>query len=399
MGPLRGLLMAVRTSKRIVSRIQCPGAGGRGWSEAKPREVIPLQVLTAGAFVLLVFALSAGRCAAATAPQASGPETEALSPAVADLLAGRFRWQVGPPLVGPPQSTDDFYYSIKDPSIVYFQGRWHLFCTIRGKTRSHQIESLSFADFDDIGRARRQMLTMHAGFFCAPQVFYFAPQEKWYLICQASDERWDPPYGAAFSTTSDIADPASWTPLKPLGAKPAGGKAGLDFWVICDDEKAHFFFTTLDGHMWREETSIEEFPHGWSEPALAIRGDIFEAAHVYRLKGLPKYLTVVEAQGGHGWRYFKAYLADRLEGPWTPLAATREKSFASMANTRHTAERWTDCISHGELLRAGVDQHLEVDPARLRFLFQGVPDTDRRGKPYGRIPWRLGLLVPEGEPH
>ncbi len=35
----------VRTGKRIVSRIRYPGPGGRGWSEAKPREVIPLQVL------------------------------------------------------------------------------------------------------------------------------------------------------------------------------------------------------------------------------------------------------------------------------------------------------------------------------------------------------------------
>jgi hypothetical protein len=63
-----------------------------------------------------------------------------------------------------------------------------------------------------------------------------------------------------------------------------------------------------------------------------------------------------------------------------------------MANTEHTGERWTDCISHGELLRAGHDQRLEVDPARLRFLFQGVLDREREGLGYGQIPWRLGLL-------
>lgn len=355
-----------------------------------------LGLRAAGGAALLAAVVWGSTSVAADAPEGARPAQAASSPAVADLLAGQFRWQASPPLIGPPQAADDLYYSIKDPSIVYFQGRWHLFCTIRGKTRSHQIEYLSFADFEHLGHARRQMLTMHAGFFCAPQVFYFAPQKKWYLICQASDERWDPPYGACFSTTTDIADPTSWTPLRPLVAKPVGSKAGLDFWVICDEQKAHFFFTTLDGHMWREETSLEQFPHGWSEPVLAIRGDIFEAAHVYRLKGLPKYLALVEAQGGHGWRYYKAYLADRLEGPWQPLADMPEKSFASMANTRHPAERWTDCISHGELLRAGVDQHLEVDPAELRFLFQGVSDAQRASKPYGQIPWRLGLLVPQG---
>jgi hypothetical protein len=38
---------------------------------------------------------------------------------------------------------------------------------------------------------------------------------------------------------------------------------------------------------------------------------------------------------------------------------------------------------------------LEVDPARMRFLFQGVLERDRDGKPYGQIPWKLGLLEAE----
>ncbi len=313
---------------------------------------------------------------------------------VADLLAGRFRWSIGPPLVSPAESPDDAYYSVKDPSIVFHEGRWHLFCTVRGVNRSHRIEYLTFTDWHAIGSARRRMLTMHPGYFCAPEVFFFAPQGKWYLICQASDEAWDPKYGAAYATTTNIEDAGSWSALTPLGARPADGKAGLDYWVICDEAKAYLFFTTLDGRMWREETSLQDFPRGWSEPALAIQGDIFEASHTYRLQGLDKYLTVVEAQGGHGWRYFKAYLADRLDGEWTPLAASREQTFASMANATPDGERWTDCISHGELLRTGIDQTLEVDPANLRCLFQGVLDLDRNGKPYGQIPWRLGLLTP-----
>ena len=114
----------------------------------------------------------------------------------------------------------------------------------------------------------------------------------------------------------------------------------------------------------------------------------------YRLKGRDKFLTLIEAQGGHGWRYYKSYLADRLEGPWKPLAATKDQAFASMRNVDHPSERWTDSISHGELLRAGYDERLEVDPERLRFLYQGVLDHSRRGKPYGQIPWRLGILEP-----
>jgi len=63
-------------------------------------------------------------------------------------------------------------------------------------------------------------------------------------------------------------------------------------------------------------------------------------------------------------------------------------------NVKHPAERWTDVISHGELLRAGYDEKLLVDPDNLRFLFQGVTNRARAGKPYGQIPWRLGILEP-----
>jgi hypothetical protein len=225
-------------------------------------------------------------------------------------------------------------------------------------------------------------------------VFYFTPQGKWYLICQAADEAWgEPPYRPAFSTTADISDPDLWAKLQPMfDSKPENLKAWLDFWVIRDDAKAHLFFTSLDGNMWRAETSLAAFPKGWSEPVLALRGDVFEASHTYKLKGRDQYLTLIEAQNGHGWRYYKAYSADHLDGDWQPLAAGKDDAFASMRNVTPTGERWTDVISHGELLRSGHDEKLEVDPTSLRFLFQGVLDADRQGKSYGEIPWKLGLL-------
>lgn len=319
-----------------------------------------------------------------------------------DQLTGNFQWRLGEPVLAPLERSEDPCYSVKDPTVLRHDGRWHLFCTIRSQKRSHQIEYLSFQDWKDARGAKRHVLNMHDGFFCAPQVFFFRPQKKWYLICQASDESWDPKYGAAYATTTNITDPTSWSPLNLLGHRKADGKSGLDFWIICDDEKAHLFFTSLDGRMWREETSLAAFPEGWSEPELALKADIFEASHIYSLKGAKRdekarYLNVIEAQNGHGWRYFKAYVADRLDGEWTPLAATKDQAFASMRNTRFDGPQWTDSISHGELLRAGYDERLEVHPAELRFVFQGVKDEARKGKSYGQIPWRLGLLEPVGE--
>lgn len=310
------------------------------------------------------------------------------------ISAGEFRWTYGPPVLEARAVDGVEFISVKDPSIVRSGDKWHLFCTVRGPKRTHAIVYSSFRDFGEANRAPGHILSCHPGYFCAPQVFYFTPQKKWFLICQASDKAWgEPAYRPAFSTTTTLGDPNSWAKLEPLFEKqPENVKAWLDFWVICAEAKAYLFFTSLDGKMWRCETSLAQFPKGWSTPAVALTGDIFEASHTYRLKGLDKYLTLIEAQNGHGWRYFKAYLADRLDGPWQPLAADKDKAFASMLNVKPAGEKWTDVVSHGELLRAGGDEKLEVDPANLRLLFQGVLEKDRQGKGYGEIPWKLGLL-------
>ena len=309
------------------------------------------------------------------------------------LVTGEFKWVMSEPVLAPMKLGNVQWIAVKDPSVVRYKDRWHVFCTVRGIERSHAVMYASFAQWDGAKKAEQRILKCHEGFFCAPQVFYFAPHKKWYLLCQASDESWEPKYGPACSTTTDITNPDSWSKLTPLfDAKPANIEGWLDFWIICDDTKAHLFFTSLNGKMWRCETSLEDFPHGWSQPVVALQADVFEASHTYRLKGQDKYLTLIEAQDGHGWRYYKAYLADRLDSEWTPLAGEKDKAFASMQNVKHPGERWTDVISHGELLRAGYDEKLEVDPENLRFLFQGVLDKERAGKNYGQIPWRLGIL-------
>ena len=314
--------------------------------------------------------------------------------AINDLLAGRFKWTISSPLVSPVKRPADQPYSVKDPTIVHYKDRWHLFCTIRSQKRSHQIEYLSFDDWKDANAAKRHVLKISEGYFCAPQVFYFSPHNKWYLIHQVIDKSRKPSLQPAYSTTGNITDADSWSkPTLLFSKQPDNVKMWIDFWVICDAERAHLFFTSLDGRMWRSETKLTDFPDGWSQPTVVLRGDIFEASHTYYLKGLNKFLTIIEAQAG-GRRYYKAYLAERLDDRWMPLAATKDKPFASPVNTTHIVEHWTDSFSHGELIRDGYDQILAVDPANLRLLFQGVSDQARQGKKYGEIPWRLGILKP-----
>jgi len=328
---------------------------------------------------------------AALALAAAGPALqEKREPAA---LPANPEWIGGPPLLAPFDRDGDHYYSVKDPSVVQYAGRWHVFCTVRGQKRSHQIEYISFADWAGTAKPERVMLRLTDGYFCAPQVFYFRPHRKWYLIYQVIEKSREPALHPAWSSTDRISDAASWTSPKLLFPEhPKSVKMWIDFWVICDDRKAHLFFTSLDGKMWRSETRLEDFPAGWSEPQVVLEGDIYEASHTYRLKDCADYLTIVEAQAPGGRRYYKAYVAGRLDGQWSPLAASAEQPFAAPGNVRFEGERWSDSFSHGELIRDGYDETLTVGPAALQFLFQGVRDSDRQGKVYGEIPWRLGLL-------
>ena len=251
------------------------------------------------------------------------------------------------------------------------------------------MEYLSFTDWADANAGRREVLSFQEPYHCAPQVFHFAPHKRWYLIFQLADETRKPGFGPYFSTTTDLSDVKSWTKPAPLVTDGPDKPKWLDFWVICDERNAHLFYTSLDGKMWRCETPKADFPKGWSQPVVALEGDIFEASHTYKLKGRDEYLTIIEAQAP-GRRYYKAYLANELRGPWRGVAETLEKPFAARENVRQSPH-WTDSISHGELIRAGNDETLEVDSANLRFVFQGATEAEYRGSRYGGIPWRLGL--------
>jgi hypothetical protein len=302
------------------------------------------------------------------------------------------QWHISPPLLGPAASNSDTYFSVKDPTVVSNGGRWHVFATVRGQKRTHQIEYISFNDWNSTTDAERHFLEITNGYFCAPQVFYFTPHRKWYLLYQTVNTNRALALQPAVSTNDRIENWRGWSaPTFLYPNHPQRVKAWIDFWIICDAAKAHLFFTSLNGLMWRAETKLEDFPHGWNEPEIVLRDDIFEASHTYKIKERQEYWTVVEAQRPGG-RYYKLYTATRLDGEWKPRAATRERPFAGLFNTRHTGERWTENFSHGEIIRRGADEQMEIDGENLKFVFQGALDKEIAGRKYGEIPWRLGIL-------
>lgn len=323
------------------------------------------------------------------------------SQAVVDPLdSGEFRWRVEPPFlaVDPdrlPDSASHPWVAVKDPSIVRYNDRWHLFCTLRKDKQGDGRIRIGYLSFDDWATAKEatwSVLDLTMGYHGAPQIFYFTPQNKWYLIYQAADETRGLKYGPCFSTNDDISQPDHWTRPQPLYIVQDGEKAGLDFWVICDDQKAHLFFTSLNGQMWRAETLIDNFPNShWSKPKVVLQADLFEASHTYALKGRNQFLTIVEAQAGRR-RYFKGFVADSLGGTWTPLASKPQKPLVSPLNVVNQTESWATSYSHGEFIRSGFDEKLQIDPTGLQLLFQGANDNEYRRGNYGDVPWRLGIL-------
>ena len=308
------------------------------------------------------------------------------------------QWTYSAPLVAPEKRDEEPSRAQKDPTIVFHEGRWHLFMTVKLPGRS-AIEYCSFENWEEAHEAERTILPIsESDYYCAAQVFYFRPHQKWYLIYQMgvpdAKKMW-----VAYSTTEDISDPYSWTKAQPAldgGENDPRTVGGLDYWIICDDTHAYLFFTSLNGKMWRMRTKIEDFPHGFDDCQLALQAKIFEASHTYRLQGLDKYLTIIEENGR---RFYKAYVADSLNAEWAPLADTAKNPFASWQNVRPAAgvKKWTDNVSHGELIRASNDETLTINPNNLQFLFQGMLDKDKSRKGYGDFNWRLGLLTPVEE--
>jgi hypothetical protein len=317
--------------------------------------------------------------------------------------SGEFRlpasWEYSAPLISPEKRDHDQSVAQKDPSVVCVNGRWHVFMTVKLKGRT-AIEYCSFDSWNNAGQAPRTLLKLSpSDYFCAPQVFYFAPHAKWYLIYQVGvadrDKMW-----VAYSTTTRIDDPASWTQAQPMldgGPQDPRPEGGLDFWIICDQRRAWLFFTSLNGKLWRAWTELDEFPRNLGHVELALQGSFYEASHTYAIKGTGRFLTLIEEDGR---RYYKAYIADSLGGAWTPLAVTAAQPFAGAANIRPApgVDVWTDNVSHGELVRDGYDETMTVDPGGLRFVFQGMLERDKGRRNYGQFQWRIGILTPRANP-
>ena len=309
---------------------------------------------------------------------------------------GTFNWTSSPPLIAPQADPAQTIYGVKDPSIVYANGKYHVFLTTAGSA-GWGLGYTSFDKWENAPAAKIVPLDkspMGPGYRAAPQVFYFAPQQTWYMVYQGGDP--------LYSTSKDIGDPMSWSAPKPFFpvipdiVKAPLGVGWLDFWVICDDKKCYMFGTDDNGRLLRSETALSQFPNGFHNTVAVMtekKEDVFEASNTYKIANTNTYITLVEAISPKG-RYFRIWKSDRLDGKWEPFSSAPMNAFASADNVEKI---WSEGISHGEMVRTNTDQTMTIDPCRpLEYLFQGN-DPAVRVDDYIKLPYRLGVITAKGE--
>ncbi|KUM82301.1 glycoside hydrolase [Streptomyces curacoi] len=307
-------------------------------------------------------------------------------------------------LISPKSDASHQLSAVKDPSVVYHNGRWHVFASTTTTNGTYSMVYLNFPSWQEAGAAQHHYLDQTAigpGYKAAPQVFWFEPQKLWYLVYQTGDN-------AAYSTTTDISNPRSWTAPKKFYANGMpqiikdniGSGYWVDFWVICDSAKCYLFSSDDNGHLYRSETTLANYPNGFTNTVIALQDSnkyrLWEASNVYKLKDSDTYLLLNEAIGGDGKRYFRSWTSNRINGSWTPLADTESNPFARSNNVAFSGTPWTRDISHGEMVRHYNNQTLTINPCRLQFLYQGMNPS--ASGPYNTLPWRLGLLTQTNSP-
>ncbi|MBN2576025.1 MAG: hypothetical protein JXP73_15790 [Deltaproteobacteria bacterium] len=359
---------------------------------------------------LVVFSVGIALASCLRPPAQGSPRTASVAPAPAQPqsavaakrvsvpgLPASFAWTSSPPLLVPVSDTSHDLVAIKDPTVVRFDGRWHVYATSVARGGIYGMVYTSFADWAEAPKAPLRPMSKTPGFdtyVAAPQLFYFTPHKQWYLVFQSG-----PPM---FSTADAPGDPTKWAlpqpfyPKTPAGIEESGG--WLDFWVICDAQFCHLFFSNDHGRWYKSKTPIDKFPRGFGAPVVVMEdaeaGRLFEACNVYKIEGGNKYLALIEAfdKSSSYRRYFRSWTAESLEGPWTVLHDDASFPFAGKQNVTFEGAAWSDDISHGEMLRAGYDETMAIDGARLQYVYQGFPPGTNTSD-YNAIPWRLGLLT------
>ncbi|KAH6869257.1 glycosyl hydrolase family 62-domain-containing protein [Thelonectria olida] len=271
-----------------------------------------------------------------------------------------YSWTSTGPLI-PAKNDGRGIKALNDPSIV-----------------QHGVY-LSFTDFNQAQNVQLHYLEDKA----TGRGYHAAPQKLWYLIYQNGN--------ASYSTNKDINNPNGWSAPKNFYSnmpdiirQNIGNGNWVDMWVICDNSKCHLFSSDDNGHLYRSSTSLQNFPNGFGNTAIALsdtnRYALFEASCVYHLE-TGGYLLLVEAIGTDGNQYFRSWTASSSAAPGAPTPTPSPTP--SLAPTTFASP-----AAPGPRVSAMT---LTISPNGMRFLYQGL-DPKATGN-CDELPLKLALIT------
>ena len=96
-----------------------------------------------------------------------------------------------------------------------------------------------------------------------------------------------------------------------------GNGSWLDFWMICDTSNCYLFSSDDNGHIYRSQTTLANFPNGFGNTVIALQDSrfaLFEGSAVYKVDGANQYLLLQEAIGSDGRRWYRSFTSSSLNG-------------------------------------------------------------------------------------
>ncbi len=313
--------------------------------------------------------------------------------------------------------------AVKDPSIVFYNGNYHLFYTAKSVQKTdngfnYEIGTAytSAPTLEELNNAKRYSINSIVNdSVVAPQIFYFEPHNLWYLIAHTWIDGDHHNLEPIYMTNPDIEDIHGWSKVKKLDTEKSEKEFWIDFWVICDDQDAYLFYTNQIGSLLQMKTSLDNFPFGFKKKeariALTETGNkdgvnwkMFEAAHVYYVKKENKYIALLEGAYDHPIRegdidsrnrFIFAMTSDSLNGRWTRIENSNNDFLADAQHIYNEDGSHAELtqVSHPELIRAGYNQKLEIEDFKLCLMYQSfdgteIPDTYH----YNELPWALFIM-------
>lgn len=116
----------------------------------RPRRLRSAVPVLAAVLAAMVVTLAPGSARAAGKPSATVPRSAAALPT-------SFRWSSSGVLIAPKSDASHNIAGIKDPSVVYYNGKWHVFASVANSS-GYSLVYLSFSDWSQAGSATHYYL-------------------------------------------------------------------------------------------------------------------------------------------------------------------------------------------------------------------------------------------------